>query len=174
MDRLKTLFQATHFQRTRSCVGSLLYSCSEALSSFSRTSSSVPQIVCSGAVTSVCLRSLAKGSIKRDDPDSSETVDQRGTRVDGGSLKARSLCSIVVLSLFFLLTGLIVLSPSAGFLLLVLAALAAAIPALAGRGTLRIIAIILLLLSITFGVVTLPHCRSEQRIFLQRGKELSR
>ncbi len=89
-------------------------------------------------------------------------------------MKHRSLHTLVVLSLFFLLTGLIVLSPSAGFLLLVLAALAAAIPSFLGRGMVRIIAIILLLLSITFGVVTYPHFRSEQQIFLQRGKELSR
>jgi len=88
----------------------------------------------------------------------------------GGQLEKRSLYSIVVLSSILLLAGLIVLSPSAGFLLMVLAALVAAIPSFLGRGTLRIVGIILLFLSIAFSVVTYPPFRNEQQVFLRRGK----
>ncbi|MEN6439627.1 MAG: hypothetical protein ABFD97_13720 [Syntrophobacter sp.] len=85
----------------------------------------------------------------------------------------RSPGAAVILPSLLFMTGLLVLSPSAGFILMVLTAIFAIIPSFRGRGAVRIIGIALLILSIAFSVSYYPQFRSEQREFIQKGRQVS-
>jgi len=85
-------------------------------------------------------------------------------------MKTRSPGAALMLSSLLFLTGLLVLSPSAGFIILLLAALSAIIPSIRGRGAVRFIGIALLILSIAFSISYYPQFRSEQRQFIQKSR----
>lgn len=87
-------------------------------------------------------------------------------------MKKKSLGAAVLLAFSLLITGLLVLSPSAAFILLVLAGVIAVIPALLGRGGVRLLGIMLLILSVALSVSYYPYFRGEQQRFMQKDRHI--
>ncbi len=77
--------------------------------------------------------------------------------------------TLIVASAISLLAGLVILSPSARFFLMVLAALLVAAPVFFCRQSLRIVAVILLFLSLLLTAHTYPSFQADQRAYRERA-----
>ncbi len=77
--------------------------------------------------------------------------------------------TLIWASAIFLLVGLIIMSPSAQFFLMVLAALLVAAPVFLVQGSLRIVAVILLFLSLFLAAYTYPSFQADQRAYRERA-----
>lgn len=88
-------------------------------------------------------------------------------------MKPESARALTWFAAILLFVGLLIMSPSGAFFLFVLAVLFAAVPAIFGSKKARIIAVILLLVSILFAVSRYPEFRSEQERFSSRAKNTS-
>jgi hypothetical protein len=78
-------------------------------------------------------------------------------------VKQKSARTVAVLSSLFFLAGLMVMSPSAGFMLMVLAALSAIVPLVLGQKTVRFFGIILLIASLAFAGSYYPQFERERQ-----------
>ena len=88
-------------------------------------------------------------------------------------MKKESANALALFAAILLLAGWLVMSPSGAFALFVLAALFAAFPAIFSQKKTRIVAAVLLLVSILFAVSKYPEFRSEQERFRSRAKNTS-
>ena len=88
-------------------------------------------------------------------------------------MKKESANALALFAAILLLAGWLVMSPSGAFALFVLAALFAAFPAIFSQKKTRIIAAVLLLVSILFAVSKYPEFRNEQERFRSRAKNTS-
>ncbi|MDP3259792.1 MAG: hypothetical protein AAB273_02185 [Nitrospirota bacterium] len=88
-------------------------------------------------------------------------------------MKKESANALAWFAAILLLAGWLVMSPSGAFALFVLAALFAAVPAIFGQKKTRIVAAVLLLVSILFAASKYPEFRSEQEQFRSRAKNTS-
>ena len=88
-------------------------------------------------------------------------------------MKKESANALALFAAILLLAGWLVMSPSGAFALFVLAALFAAFPAIFSQKKTRIVAAVLLLVSILFAVSKYPEFRSEQDRFRSRAKNTS-
>ncbi|MDP2277285.1 MAG: hypothetical protein Q8K51_03585 [Nitrospirota bacterium] len=88
-------------------------------------------------------------------------------------MKKESSNALAWFAAILLFVGLLIMSPSGAFALFVLAALFAAFPAIFGSKKTRIVAAVLLLVSILLAVSRYPEFRSEQDRFSSRAKNSS-
>ncbi|MDP1758465.1 MAG: hypothetical protein Q8K77_01540 [Thermodesulfovibrionales bacterium] len=88
-------------------------------------------------------------------------------------MKKESSNALAWFAAILLFVGLLIMSPSGAFALFVLAALFAAFPAIFSQKKTRIIAAVLLLVSILLAVSRYPEFRSEQDRFSSRAKNTS-
>ena len=88
-------------------------------------------------------------------------------------MKKESANALALFAAILLLAGWLVMSPSGAFALFVLAALFAAFPAIFSQKKTRIVAAVLLLVSILFAVSKYPEFRNEQERFRSRAKNTS-
>ncbi|MCL4315666.1 MAG: hypothetical protein M1527_02175 [Gammaproteobacteria bacterium] len=88
-------------------------------------------------------------------------------------MKKESASALAWFAAILLFAGWLVMSPSGAFAIFVLAALFAAVPAIFGSKKTRIIAAILLLVSILFAAIKYPEFKSEQDRFSSRAKGAS-
>lgn len=88
-------------------------------------------------------------------------------------MKKESADALAWFAAVLLFVGLLIMSPSGAFALFALAALFAAFPAIFGSKKTRIVAAILLLISVLLAVSRYPEFRSEQDRFRSRAKNSS-
>lgn len=89
----------------------------------------------------------------------------------GESMNPESAKTLAWTAGLLLLLGLIILSPTGAFALLVLAALCAAIPAVFGSKRPRVISLILLIASLGVAAGFYPAFKRDRAVYLNRGKE---
>jgi membrane protein implicated in regulation of membrane protease activity len=83
---------------------------------------------------------------------------------------ARSANALAWFSAILLVVGLLVLSPSAGFLLMILAAACALLPLAFGARAARVVSLVLLIAASVLAVKFYPEFRSDQRGVTERVK----
>lgn len=88
-------------------------------------------------------------------------------------MKKESASALAWFAAILLFAGWLVMSPSGAFAIFVLAALFAAVPAIFGSKKTRVVAAILLLVSILFAAIKHPEFKSEQDRFSSRAKNIS-
>ena len=88
---------------------------------------------------------------------------------------AQSAIALAGFSAILVLVGLLVLSPSAAFLIMILAAVLAVVPVAVGARTTRVVAALLLIAATVLAVTFYPEFRTEQRRVTARAqKDLKR
>lgn len=80
-------------------------------------------------------------------------------------MKPTSARALAGLAAIAVIIGWTVISPSGAFLVFVLAAILAVIPAIFGSERIRILAIVLLLAALSFAVIKYPEFRKDQEVY---------
>ena len=88
-------------------------------------------------------------------------------------MKIQSARTLTWFAAILVLIGWLVMSPAGSFAVFVLSVLISAVPVFFGRGTVRVVAAVLLLLSILSATIKYPEFKHEREIYQDRQKKVA-
>lgn len=86
-------------------------------------------------------------------------------------MKPESSRALLWFAGILILIGLLVMSPSAQFLFLILGALAAVAPAMSGSRSTRIAGCVVLVIALAFAVILYPRFKKDQQSYVERARK---
>ena len=89
------------------------------------------------------------------------------------TIKEQSARTLTWFAAILVLIGWLVMSPSGAFAVFMFAVIISAIPVVFGRGTVRVVAAVLLLLSILSATIKYPEFKHEREIYQDRQKKVA-